>query len=442
MDFPLPPVGEGLLEVELVRWMVNPGDVVHPGQSLMEVLSDKATMEVPAPFAGRIETLSAVPGSKIGVGQVVLTYSPMAAEASSASGGGSAGASSASLATGLTTSSAVAAALSRPPNPSSASEPPANGPSAPLAPPLPTATGAPLPPASPSVRHLARRFGIDLTRIRGSGPHGRILLDDLTPFLTRPTAPEPPPAPPAAKTATPPLDLGTPGTTIKLAGIRRKIAEHMLAAKKYIPHYSYIDECNFTELVQLRDQLREPCQKQGIKLTYLAFFVKAVARALKEVPMVNASFDETREEATLHDYYHIGIAVAARAGLVVPVIRDADRKNLFDIAREIDRLSSEVKAGRARIEDLRGGTFTITSIGNIGGLISTPIINHPEVGILGVGKVVKRPVFDAQGHIRPADIVYLSFSFDHRIVDGAIGAIFGNAVIRQLQRPAELLIGD
>ena len=174
-----------------------------------------------------------------------------------------------------------------------------------------------------------------------------------------------------------------------------------------------------------------------MKLTYLAFFVKAVARALKEVPMVNSTFDEAAEEMVLHDHYHVGIAVAAPHGLIVPVIKDADQKDLAAIATEIERLSADARAGRPKLEDLKGGTFTVTSIGGIGGLISTPIINHPEVGIMGVGKVVKRPVYDAAGKLRPADMVYLSFSFDHRVVDGAVGAAFGNAVSEAPAQPGD-----
>ena len=179
-----------------------------------------------------------------------------------------------------------------------------------------------------------------------------------------------------------------------------------------------------------------------MKLTYLAFFVKAAARALKDVPIVNSTFDEPAGEVVLHDHYHIGIAVAAPGGLIVPVIKDADRKDLLAIASEIDRLSTDAKAGKSKLEDLKGGTFTVTSVGGIGGLISTPIINYPEVGIMGVGKVVKRPVYDANGDLKPHDIVYLSFSFDHRIVDGAVGAAFGNAVVRYLQAPAVLLLPE
>jgi pyruvate dehydrogenase E2 component (dihydrolipoamide acetyltransferase)/2-oxoisovalerate dehydrogenase E2 component (dihydrolipoyl transacylase) len=197
-----------------------------------------------------------------------------------------------------------------------------------------------------------------------------------------------------------------------------------------------------TDLVRLRDGLRETFARSGMKLTYLAFVVKAVVAALEEVPIVNSRLDEEGGEIVLHDRYHIGIAVATPAGLIVPVVRDADRKDLAAVARDIDRLSSEARAGKSRLEDLRGGTFTVTSVGNIGGLFSTPVINHPEVGILGIGKIVKRPVFDAAGQVRPADLVYLSFSFDHRVVDGAVGAAFGNAIRRRLENPAVLLLPE
>jgi pyruvate dehydrogenase E2 component (dihydrolipoamide acetyltransferase)/2-oxoisovalerate dehydrogenase E2 component (dihydrolipoyl transacylase) len=203
-----------------------------------------------------------------------------------------------------------------------------------------------------------------------------------------------------------------------------------------------VDECDVTDLVRLRGSLRERFAAAGVKLTYLAFAVKAVAAALKEVPLVNASLDEAAGEIVLHDRYHVGVAVATPAGLVVPVVRDADRKDLGQVAREVERLADEARAGKSRLDDLRGGTFSVTSVGNIGGLFSTPVINHPEVGILGLGKVVRRPVFDAAGNVRPADLVYLSFSFDHRVVDGAVGAAFGNAVGRLLSNPALLLLPD
>jgi pyruvate dehydrogenase E2 component (dihydrolipoamide acetyltransferase)/2-oxoisovalerate dehydrogenase E2 component (dihydrolipoyl transacylase) len=287
--------------------------------------------------------------------------------------------------------------------------------------------------AAPSVRYLARKLGVDLSRIPGSGPGGRILLEDVTagtlPAAARPSI-EPKP------------DYGRPGTRIKFQGVRRRIAEHMVLSKHTIPHYSYIDECDVTSLVRLRDELRDTFTEAGLRLTYLPFFVKAVVAALKEVAIVNASLDEAGGEIVLHDRYHIGIAVSTPAGLIVPVIHDADKKDLAGLAREIERLSADARAGKSKLDDLRGGTFTLTSVGNLGGLISTPVINHPEVGILGVGKIVKRPVYDDAGAIRPAELLYLSFSFDHRVVDGAVGAAFANVVLRHLRQPATLLLPE
>jgi pyruvate dehydrogenase E2 component (dihydrolipoamide acetyltransferase)/2-oxoisovalerate dehydrogenase E2 component (dihydrolipoyl transacylase) len=302
----------------------------------------------------------------------------------------------------------------------------------------------PTPPAAPSVRLLARKLGVDLSRIRGSGPGGRILIEDLTPFLRQSSdkvsatgkerfAGHPP-------TEANLFDLGTPGTRLPLVGLRRRIAEHLVTAKRHIPHYSYMDECDVTDLVRLREQMQEVAAQAGIKLTYLPFLVKAVVAALREVPIVNSTFDEDAAEITLHDHYHIGIAVATAAGLIVPVIKDADKKDVWAIAQDIERLSQQARSGRIHWNDLQGGTFTITSIGNIGGLLATPIINHPQVGILGIGKIVKRPVYDEHDRLRPAHIVYLSFSFDHRVVDGAVGVVFGNAVRRYLQKPATLLV--
>ncbi len=414
MDFPLPELGEGIYEAELVAWHIKPGDTVKRGQILLEALTDKATMEVPAPFAGKIDALRAEPGQAIKVGQAVLTYQ--------ATGGDSAPTREPAVATAAATRTPVIAA---------ATAPMRNGPS--------RAAGDEVK-AAPSVRLMARKLGIDLAAVHGSGPQGRILVDDLTRLLresghafssAHPLAASPPPVL---------SDLGKPGTRVKLQGVRRKIAEHMVLAKATIPHYSYVDECDVTDLVRLRESLREPMQRKGVKITYLPFFVKAVVEALKEVPAVNAALDDAAGEIVLHDKYHIGIAVAAPAGLIVPVIHDADQKDLVTIAREIDRLSNDARAGKTKLEDLRGGTFTITSIGNIGGLLATPIINHPQVGIMAVGKIVKRPRFDDHGQVRSADMVYLSFSFDHRVLDGAVGAVFGNAVIRRLQSPAALLI--
>lgn len=418
MDFALPPVGEGLIEVELVKWMANPGDKVKRGQPLAEVMSDKATMEVQSPFAGTVTDTLAEPGTKVKVGQVLMRYTPADGPAEAAPPPAKVPVVRGELAGMLSGGSGGG-----------------NGRSMVLPPPAATAAAVA---AAPAVRHLARKLGVDLARVQGSGRGGRVLLDDLLQFLQ----PSDRRDSPKKEDAGPKLDLGVAGTRAKLVGLRRKIAEHMVASKRAIPHYSYIDECDLSDLVRMRAQLRDTFARSGVRLTFLPFIVKAVARALREVPVVNATFDEATEELTLHDRYHIGIAVAAPNGLIVPVIKDADKKDVAAIATEIDRLSADARAGKSKLDDLKGGTFTVTSVGNIGGLISTPIINSPEVGIVGVGKVVKRPVFDDVGNVKPADLVYLSFSFDHRVLDGAIGATFGNAVVRHLRQPAALLLPE
>jgi pyruvate dehydrogenase E2 component (dihydrolipoamide acetyltransferase)/2-oxoisovalerate dehydrogenase E2 component (dihydrolipoyl transacylase) len=426
MDFHLPQLGEGVYEAEMIRWLVTAGDAVGHGQGLMEVMTDKATMEVPAPFAGTVTELRVQPGSTIKVGDLILSYTP-------------AGAVPEEIAP------PAPAAVHRPdghdpiraeaPSPIVSVNGHANGTDR-----VPVAVGAIK--ASPSVRMLARKLGIDLRTVHGSGPAGRVLVEDLQMPTAPPVGVSATAAAPVRVAAAARLDYGRAGTTVKLAGVRRKIAEHLVHAKRTVPHFTYVDECDITELVRLRASLREPFEKHGLKLTYLPFFVKAAVAALKEVPIANASLNDDTGEIVLHDRYHVGIATATPAGLLVPVIRDADKKDLATIARDIERLSGEARAGRSRLEDLKGGTFTITSIGGIGGLLATPIINHPEVAILGVGKAVKRPVFDAAGNIKAAEMIYLSLSFDHRVVDGAIGAVFGNALIAQLQNPARLLLPE
>jgi 2-oxoisovalerate dehydrogenase E2 component (dihydrolipoyl transacylase) len=413
MEFSLPELGEGVYEAELVRWLVKPGDPVKRGQSLLEVMTDKATMEVPAPFAGTINSITGEIGQRMKVGEVILTFTPAASEPVPT--------------VMVKRADSLLATVSSTPEPISLA---VNGRSA-------AQSGPATPIAAPSVRYLARKLGINLANVHGSGPAGRILIDDLTSLISAA------PSGKAAKKEQPlKLDFGVPGTRVRLQGLRRKIAEHLVDAKRRIPHYSYIDETDISEMVKLRASLREPCADRSLKLTYLSFFIKAVTQALKEIPIVNSSLDEGTQEIVLHDHYHVGIAVATPGGLVVPVVHNADKKDIYTIAAEVGRLANDAKAGHVKLDDLRGGTFTITSIGNIGGLISTPIINHPEVAIMGVGKVVKRPVYDSAGNIRPADIVYLSFSFDHRVVDGAVGAAFGNAVIRSLQNPAALLLPE
>lgn len=405
MDFHVPQLGEGLYEAELLSWRVKVGDQVKRGQPLMEVMTDKATADVPSPFAGTIETLRADPGQVIKVGQLVLTFY----------GSGEDGL-AARPALPAARQNAVAVPSSSPATPRSA------------------VAGSPSVKAAPSVRLMARKLGVDLHQLRGSGPGGRILVGDLSQHVR--------PAAQGEVPAEPPADYGTPGSRIKMVGLRRKIAEHMVQSKQTVPHYTYVDECDVTELVRLRESLKETFARSGVKLTYLAFVAKAVAAALKDVPVVNASLNADANEIVLHDRYHLGMAVATPGGLIVPVVRDADRKSVAEIARDMERLSADARTGRSKVDDLRGSTFTITSIGSIGGLISTPVINLPNAGILGIGKVIRRPVYDDKGEIRPADLMYLSLSLDHRVVDGAVGAVFANAIIKRLQNPATLLLPE
>jgi 2-oxoisovalerate dehydrogenase E2 component (dihydrolipoyl transacylase) len=417
MEFRVPGLGEGVLEAELVEWRVRPGDLVRPGQALAEVMTDKATFELPASFAGVIESLCVEPGQVIEVGQTILRLAPVTDE---------------TLSTGpdALSEEPVARPANNPEKPSrrretrrAAGTDDGNGAAGRIK-------------ATPAVRRMARALGIDLRGARGTGRDGRVLIDDLAALIRRHQDQR---AEPVSSRKMTRSHLGRPGERWKLQGLRRAIADHMVLSKKTIPHYSYIDECDVTELTALRDELKRPYYTRGIKLTSLPFFVRAVVFALQQVPLVNASLDEQAGEIVLHDQYHIGIATSTAKGLVVPVVRHADRYDLGSLAGEMERLIRAAQAGTLPRHELNGSTFTISSVGNIGGLISTPIIHHPEVGILAIGRTVTRPDFGPAGQVVPARIVHLSFSFDHRVVDGAVGALFGNAVRERLENPQSLI---
>jgi pyruvate/2-oxoglutarate dehydrogenase complex dihydrolipoamide acyltransferase (E2) component len=419
MDFQLPELGEGIYEAELVEWRVKPGDDVKPGQSLAEVLTDKATIDLPSPFTGRISELHFETGSEMKVGQVILTYTTVTEEEPAKTTEGQPRSSRKQTVAQSPVRRPADGVKENGKSHSQGSEVRAQ--------------------AAPAVRRLARGLGIDLATIAGSGPSGRILIDDLTERIQSTDTPAPTRETQfnAGQESTPARgDHFKPGARVKLRGVRRKIAQRMVQAKQKIPHFSYVDQCDVTNLVRLRASLKESFAQSGVKLTFLPFVVKAVVAALAEVPLVNSRLDEATEEILLHDHYHIGIATDTPDGLVVPVVRNANRKDLMQLAGDIQRLTSAARSGKLAAGDLRGSTFTITSIGSIGGLITTPIINYPEVGIAGIGKIVRQPMFDDAGNVRAADMIYLSYSFDHRVLDGATAAVFSNAVIRQLENPA------
>lgn len=411
IEVKLPDIGEGIAEGEIVKWCVQPGDTVAADEPLLEVLTDKAAVEIPAPSAGVVHKLLFAEGDLVPVGQVIVQLN-----APGSSPAPEAAAPAASPAP-VATAPAVAASVQTPASDSPAGE---------------------RPPATPAIRRAAREQGIDLQQVTGSGPYGRILQRDLT------AAPAASPAPadsaPAPATARATTESSTANETrVPLRGIRRKIAEQMVKAKFTAPDFLYADEADLSELVAFRKAMAAELKAEGIKLTYLPFIVKAVVSALKKYPSLNASLDEARQELVYKHDYHIGMATASPNGLFVPVIHHADRKSLIELAQEIDTLASAVREGKATPEMLRGGTFTITNIGAIGGLMSAPIINHPEVAIMGVNKIYQKPmVYNDEIAIRWA--CTLSLSFDHRVVDGSDGAYFTSHIIRLLQNPRRLLL--
>ncbi|HEV3188856.1 MAG TPA: dihydrolipoamide acetyltransferase family protein, partial [Polyangiaceae bacterium] len=301
--------------------------------------------------------------------------------------------------------------------------------------------------ATPATRKFARDMSVDLRRVPPTGPQKRVTRRDVEAFVSSSVSPsaeignlsagQPSRAAAPSEVA---RDAASPSEErVPLAGLRRRIAQNVARSKATAAHFTFVEECDVTELKAWRAQLREAAQARGAKLNFLPFIVKAVVAALKKHPMLNATLDEATNEIVFRKYYHIGIATATQAGLVVPVVRDADQKSILDIARDVERLAQEARAGKAKLEELHGSTFTITSLGAQSGLLATPIINFPEVAILGVHRIKSKPVVRA-GQIAIGDVMLLSLSFDHRLVDGHVGAAFAYEVIEYLEHPERLLL--
>jgi pyruvate dehydrogenase E2 component (dihydrolipoamide acetyltransferase) len=393
---------------------------------LVSVLTDKANVEIPSPKTGKIAKIHAQVGEKVKVGGLLVTIDTGGADAASPPPSG--------------------AATSAPSPPSAGRAPaPGTSPPAPAAPPSPPPSSSDRVLASPYLRRLAAERGVDLRTIRGSGPGGRITEADLEPG--RPSPAPPPGAAPVAATApaspttagpTPPGVGGDVLTRVPIRGIRRVIADHMSVATHTAAHFTYVEEIDVTELVALRDRLAKHVEKQGGRLSYLPLIVKAVVAGLKAHPRLNATMDDAASELVLHSAFHIGIATAAPEGLIVPVLRDADRKSVLQLAREIADLAERGRAGKLSRAELTGGTFTITSLGALGGVLATPILNYPEVAILGVHKIQRRPVYRSDGTVGPADLMNLSVSLDHRVIDGIEGAQFLATVKSNLEDPHQM----
>jgi pyruvate dehydrogenase E2 component (dihydrolipoamide acetyltransferase) len=468
MEFKLPEIGEGVHEGELIRWLVKNGDVVKADQALVEVMTDKATVEVPSPSAGKISGIDTKEGQMIKVGQVIAQIDAAAAQSAAPQAQSTAPQAQAAQTAAAPAAAASPASPAKTPSqpPQSASASPTNGNGHSHAPAASAYRGAleafdsESVPAAPVVRAMAAQMGVNLKDVQGTGPvvgdRNRVLERDLLGFLGHSTsAQSTSPAAQAVSTgsvqsgraAIVPAAIGStsiPGGLEErkpVRGLRRVIAQAMVRSKFTAPHYAYVDKFECSNLVTLRDEVKVLAEKQGVKVTYLAFIVKALVAALKEFPVVNSSLEEGPQgmELVLKKYYNIGIAVSTPDGLVVPVIKNADQKSLIQIAKEMTELSEKTRIGKASPDDLKGSTFTITSMGNVGGLFATPIINYPEVGIMGVYKVVEEPIVK-NSQIVIGKTMHLSLSLDHRVVDGAVGAQFCNAVIARLQDPARLFM--
>jgi pyruvate dehydrogenase E2 component (dihydrolipoamide acetyltransferase) len=460
-EFKLPDIGEGVTEGEIVAWLIKPGDIVKEDQPMIEVMTDKATVTITSPKAGRVVETVGAPGTVVAVHSVLVVFeldasvTPASDKAPSHANGN--GAASGATAKSEPAATAVGDIKENLPGMGGASP-------APRAPGRAAAGGTELstsyfnakPLATPATRKLARDMEIDLRAVPPTGPQGRVTKVDVETFVKAPApaassaspplpspakgaSTAPPPARDAVKITAPTAAQGALEERVPFAGVRRKIAQKMAQSVHTAAHFTFVEECDCTALKALRKRLQPSAQAQGVKLTFLPFIVKAVVAALKKRPILNSALDETTNELVYRKYYNIGIAASTDAGLIVPVVRDADRRSVLDVAREIERVATDAKNGKSRMEDLQGSTFTITSLGADGGLFATPIINFPEVGILGVHQIKQKPVVK-DGQIVIGDVMLLSLSFDHRIVDGHVGAAFAYDIIHYLEDPDRLFL--
>jgi 2-oxoisovalerate dehydrogenase E2 component (dihydrolipoyl transacylase) len=412
--FKMPDLGEGTVEAEIVRWYVQPGDVVSEDQAIVEVMTDKASVEVPAPVGGRVLAVTGTPGDKVAVGSPLIIFEIAALAAGPVAPG-------------------HAPAAENIAKPTDAPGPANTAKSANTAAPAHTRVMA-----SPANRRRAREAGLELSNVVGSGPRGRILQSDILAASTR--AGRASAALPAAPRPSPGV-APSPTTEIKVIGLRRLIAERMSEAKRTIPHFAYVEEVDVTELESLRRHLNDTRKTDGAGLTYLPLVLLALTRTLKTFPQCNALYDAQRGMLVRHAAVHAGIATQTPDGLKVPVVRHAERLTLWGLAAEIRRLSERARLNQSTREELTGSTITVTSLGKLGGIASTPVINMPEVAIIGLNKAVERPVVQG-GAIVVRRIMNLSSSFDHRFVDGYDAAAMIQTLKEYLEHPATIFIPD
>lgn len=431
-EFKLPDIGEGVKEGEIVTWLVKVGDAVAEDQEMVEVMTDKATVPIGAPKAGKIAELRAAVGDTVPVGSVLVVIDTEGAGETPAAS--------------ETKASAVGDLKENLPG----MQPPPQTP-APAAAPAPAPTAAPVasgsyfnekPLAAPATRKFAREQGVDIRTVNPTGNAGRVTREDIQAAASGGAAQ---PAEAGGSIAIAPVPKASPVPVaaaeerVRISGLRKRIYESMARSKHTAAHFTYVDECECSALIALRTRLKPHADAANVKLSYLPFIVKAVVASLKKHPFMNCLVDDTTKEMVLRKTYDIGIAVATDSGLIVPVLRGADRLSLLEIAKEIERLATEARNGKTSREDLGGSSFTVTSLGKVGGLLATPVVNYPEVGILFVPEMKKRPVVK-NDEIVVGHVMDLSVSFDHRIIDGHMGAAFTQEVIELLQTPDRLLL--
>jgi pyruvate dehydrogenase E2 component (dihydrolipoamide acetyltransferase) len=442
-EFRLPDIGEGVMEGEIVAWHVKEGDQVGEDQVMVEVMTDKATVTIGAPKTGKIEELCAAVGSTVQVGDVLVVIHT--GNGSRAHGGHP------SKMPAGPTASAVGDIQESLPGASYFAEKRAKAgevPTREVAPPAQPEHWSEKPLATPATRKLARDLSVDLRSVPPTGDGGRVTNDDVRAASGTGHAATPSQAPSQApqqrhlRTTTAgrrPAPIVREDKRVPFVGMRRRIAERMQQSKNTAAHFTFVEECDAGRLMEARERLKPEATARGVELTFMPFIVKAVCKALYKHPMLNASLDVDNNELVMHGPCHIGIAAATDQGLVVPVIHDADQMSLFELAAEIKRLGDAARDHKLTVAELSGSTFTITSLGKLGGLMAVPILNLPNVGILGIHRIKEKPIVK-NGQIAIGNIMLLSLSLDHRIVDGHVGAAFAYDVIANLEEPALMFI--
>ncbi|WP_456275656.1 dihydrolipoamide acetyltransferase family protein [Bacillus sp. AK128] len=438
-QFKLPDIGEGIHEGEIVKWFVKPGDEINEDDVLAEVQNDKAVVEIPSPVKGKVLELKVNEGDIATVGQTIVTFDAPGYENLKFKGDDHDD--------------------EKPKEEKKPEAPPAEA----AAPEAPTPSQAENTPAAevdtnrrviamPSVRKYAREKNVDIRQVAGSGKNGRVVKADIDTFLNGGAKVEAPASADSQvttsqeteakgtdKKVTPIPEGEFPETREKMSGMRKAIAKAMVNSKHTAPHVTLMDEVDVTELVAHRKKFKQHASDQGIKLTYLPYVVKALTSALKKYPVLNTSLDDATEEIVHKHYYNIGIAADTEKGLLVPVVKNADRKSIYEISNEINELASKAREGKLAPAEMKGASCTITNIGSAGGQWFTPVINHPEVAILGIGRIAEKPVV-LNGEIVVAPVLALSLSFDHRMIDGATAQNALNHIKRLLNDPQLILM--